>query len=273
MEMSDPYYKSHWIDIEPDRHAVYDDLLKFHPAMDRLLEPLQLQPGLKVLDVGSGPGHTTMAIAQRVLPGGHATGADINAEFVERAGKRAAAAGLASAIDYRHCEFPPLPFADGSFDRVWCKNVLEYVDDAAATVAEMARVTAPGGIVVAVDSDWEMMAVELGEETRERTESILNAAKAIAINERRIGRRLFHLFLAAGLDGVEIRVFANPDRKGLMAGMLRNSIARYARDSGKVSAAAVAQWLADLERALQSGRYLFLLPQFLVSGRKSAAHG
>ncbi len=268
--MSEPYYKSHWVEIEPERHLVYDDLLKFHPAMERLLEPLELRAGLKVLDVGSGPGHTTIAIAQRVLPGGHVTGVDINAEFIERAGKRAKAAGFQESVEYRRCDFPPLPFADGTFDRVWCKNVLEYVDDAAATMAEMARVTAPGGIVVAVDSDWDMMAVELGEQMSELTQRILSAAKSIAINEPRIGRRMFHLALAAGLQQVDVRVFASPDRKGFMAGMLRNSIARYAVDSGQVSASVVKQWLAEVDAALGAGRYLFLLPQFVVSGRKPA---
>jgi ubiquinone/menaquinone biosynthesis C-methylase UbiE len=268
--MSEPYYKSHWIEIAPDRHVVYDDLLKFHPAMERLLEPLELRAGLKVLDVGSGPGHTTMAIAQRVLPGGHVTGVDINAEFIERAGNRAKAAGLQASIDYRRCDFPPLPFADATFDRVWCKNVLEYVDDAAATVEEMARVTAPGGIAVAVDSDWEMMAVELGEQARALTDRILTAAKSVALHEPRIGRRLFHHCLAAGLQQVEVRVFASPDRKGLMAGMLRNSIARYAVDSGQVPATSVEHWLSEVEQALRTGRYLFLLPQFVVSGRKPA---
>ncbi len=269
--MTQPYYKSHWIEIEPERHVAYDDLLKFHPAMERLLEPLELRPGLKVLDVGSGPGHTTIALAQRVLPGGHVTGVDINAEFVKRSGDRARAAGLQDSIDYRRSEFPPLPFADCSFDRVWCKNVLEYVDDAGATVAEMARVTAPGGIVVAVDSDWAMMAVELGEASRQMTNRILEAAKSIAVNEPQIGRRLFHHFLAAGLQQIDVKVFASPDRKVLMAGMLRNSIARYAVDSGKVSAADVQRWLAELDQAQAEGRYLFLLPQFVVCGRRPAA--
>ncbi len=268
--MPQPYYKSHWVEIESERHVAYDDLLKFHPAMERLLEPLELRAGLKVLDVGSGPGHTTTALAQRVLPGGHVSGVDINAEFVERASSRAKAAGLQDAIEYLRCDFPPLPFPDRTFDRVWCKNVLEYVDDAGATVTEMARVTAVGGIVVAVDSDWEMMAVELGEELRDLTNRVLSAAKSIALNEPRIGRRLFHLFLAAGLQQIEVKVFASPDRKGLMAGMLRNSIARYAVDSGKVSAAEVQRWLAELEQARSAGRYLFLLPQFVVSGRRSA---
>ncbi len=267
--MAQPYYKSHWVEIEPERHVAYDDLLKFHPAMERLLEPLELRAGLKVLDVGSGPGHTTVAMAQRVSPGGHVTGVDINAEFVQRAGNRARAAGLDAAIEYRRCDFPPLPFSDRTFDRVWCKNVLEYVDDAAATVAEMARVTAPGGIVVAVDSDWDMIAVELGDEWRELTAQVLNAAKSIALNEPRIGRRLFHHFLAAGLQQIDVKVFASPDRKGLMAGMLRNSLARYAIDSGKVTPSEVKRWLAALDDAIGAGRYLFLLPQFVVSGRRT----
>ncbi len=72
------------------------------------------------------------------------------------------------------------------------------------------------------------------------------------------------------MEQVDVKVFASPDRKGLMTGMLRNSIARYALDSGQVSGAAVQQWLAAIERALGSGRYLMLLPQFVVSGRKPA---
>ena len=90
--------------------------------------------------------------------------------------------------------FPPLPFPDASFDRVWCKNVLEYVDSAADTVAEMARVTAPGGVVVAVDSDWDMIALDIGRDARELSDRILAASKALAINEPRIGRRLYGTF-------------------------------------------------------------------------------
>ncbi len=64
--MSHPYYKRHWIEVEPERHAAYEKLLSFHPAMEPLLAPLELRPGLRVLDVGSGPGHTTAELARRV---------------------------------------------------------------------------------------------------------------------------------------------------------------------------------------------------------------
>ncbi len=85
--MAEPYYKQHWVEIDSDRHRAYDKILAFHPAMEPLLRPLDLKAGLRVLDVGSGPGHTTFELARRVAPGGKVTGVDINAEFVERSGR------------------------------------------------------------------------------------------------------------------------------------------------------------------------------------------
>src|SRR5258708_34618239 len=187
--MAEPYYKQHWVDIDSDRHSAYDKILAYHPAMEPLLRPLDLKAGLRVLDVGSGPGHTTFELARRVGPGGKVTGIDINSEFVERSGTRAREAKLAA--EFVHNAFPPLPFPDASFDRVSCNNVLEYVDSTADTVAEMARVTAPGGVLVAVDSDWDMIALDIGRDGRERSDPIIPASKAIAIRAPQIRRQLY----------------------------------------------------------------------------------
>ncbi|HVN27856.1 MAG TPA: methyltransferase domain-containing protein [Candidatus Binataceae bacterium] len=265
--MSNPYYKQHWIDIEPERHAAYDQILGYHPALEPLLKPLELKPGLRVLDVGSGPAHTTSELARRVAPSGKVTGVDINAEFVAKASARAREAKL--PLEFVHSGFPPLPFPDASFDRVFCKNVLEYVDSAADTVVEMARVTASGGIVVASDSDWDMMALETGKADRELNERVLAASKSIAINTPRIGRMLFGLFRAAGLKDVKAQILAGADTSGRALPMLKESFARYARDSGKVAADDIAAWLAAVQRAIDSGNFFFVLPQFVVSGVKS----
>ena len=264
--MPEPYYKQHWVDIDSERHSAYDQILGYHPAMEPLLRPLDLKPGLRVLDVGSGPGHTTLELARRVAPGGSVTGVDINAEFVARSSARAREAKLAA--EFVHHGFPPLPFPDRSFDRVWCKNVLEYVDSAIDTVAEMARVTAPGGIVVAVDSDWDMIALEIGASARERSDRILSASKALAIKEARIGRQLHGLFRAAGLVDVKVEIFAGADTAGRSLPMLKASFARYARDSGKIEAGEVDRWFEDIDRAVASGSYLFVLPQFVVRGTR-----
>ena len=264
--MVSPYYKQHWIDIEPERHAAYDQILGYHPALEPILRPLDLRAGLQVLDVGSGPGHTTMELARRVAPSGTVTGVDINAEFIARSSTRAREANL--PIDFVHSGFPPLPFPESSFDRVFCKNVLEYVDSAADTIAEMARVTAPGGIVVAADSDWDLMVLETGAMNRERNDRVLSASKAIAIKEPRIGRQLFGLFREAGLSEVKVEIFAGADTAGRSLPMLKASFARYAHDSGRITDSEIAEWLASVDRAIKQGAYLFVLPQFVVRGVK-----
>src|SRR3984957_16029605 len=267
--MANPYYKQHWIDIEPERHAAYDQILGYHPALEPILRPLELKPGLRVLDVGSGPAHTTMELARRVSPAGKVTGIDINSEFIARSSARAREAKLPA--EFVHSAFPPLPFPDASFDRVFCKNVLEYVDSAADTVAEMARVTAVGGTVVAVDSDWDMLALDIGAAARERSDRIIAASKAIAIREPQIGRELYRLFRAAGLDEVKVEIHAGADTAGRSLPMLKASFARYARDSGKIAAAEVEGWFADIDRAVASGSFLFVLPQFVVRGIRNQA--
>ena len=264
--MAEPYYKQHWVDIDSDRHSAYDKILAFHPAMEPLLRPLDLKAGLRVLDVGSGPGHTALELARRVALGGKVTGVDINAEFVERSGARAREAKLAA--EFVLSAFPPLPFPDASFDRVWCKNVLEYVDSAADTVAEMARVTAPGGIVVASDSDWDLLVLETGEANRERNERVLAASKSIAIKEPRIGRMLFGLFRDAGLTDVKVEILAGADTAGRSLPMLKASFARYAHDSGRIADAEIAAWLASVERAIEQESFFFVLPQFVVRGAR-----
>src|SRR5690348_10633055 len=129
--MVNPYYKQHWIYIEAERQQAYDRILAYHPALEPVIRPLNLAPGLKVLDAGSGPGYTTMEIARRVSSSGRVVGVDLNADFVAAASRRARANNL--AICHVQSEFPPLPFRAACFDRVFCKNVLEYVDSAADT--------------------------------------------------------------------------------------------------------------------------------------------
>lgn len=262
--METPYYKRHWIEVEPERQRAYDRILAFHPALEPLIRPLDLKPGMRVLDVGSGPGHTTVELARRTGVNGKVTGVDINVDFVAAASDRVR--DSAFAIEFVQAEFPPLPFPDNSFDRVFCKNVLEYVDSAAATIAEMARVAEHGGIVVAIDSDWDMLALDLPEPGRKRGDRVIAAAKSVALKEPKIGRMMFNLFRAAGLAEVRVEIFAGADTTGRSLPMLKESLARYAIDSGSVAPSEVRQWLRDIDDAIEAGSFLFALPQFVVRG-------
>ncbi len=95
---------------------------------------------LRVLDVGCGGGYTCEFLARR---GARLSGIDRSAPCIEAARSHAALAGL--EIDYRVGRAEALPFAAASFDVVICVDVLEHVDRPDTTIAEIARVLAPGG--------------------------------------------------------------------------------------------------------------------------------
>lgn len=263
--MTSPYYKQHWIDIDDSRFAAYDIILQYNPRMAPLIDPLDLLPDLSVLDVGSGPGYTALELGRRVGADGHVIGVDINETFVARANQRAQEQGLLQ-VSFQKAAFPPLPFADGTFDRVFCKNVLEYVDSAEATVKEIARVTKPGGKVLLIDSDWDMLALDVSDEALH--DRILRAVKTTATREPRIGRKLPHMGKAAGLSEITVKIFANPDLNGWAMPMLEHSLYQYATVSGEVNQAEAETWLGDIKARVQSGDYFFCLPQFVVSASK-----
>jgi ubiquinone/menaquinone biosynthesis C-methylase UbiE len=256
------YYRDHWLEVEPERLEAYERLFAWRPEMAPLLAPAALDAGQTVLDYGCGPGRLALELARRVGEGGRVHALDINAAFVERTRELAGAEGLAGVIDARQFDGRRIPLDDASVDRVVCKNVLEYVDDLSATLAEVRRVLRPGGLAHAIDSDWGMLVVEpLGPEA---IAELFEAARS-AYRTPLIGRELYGAFRAAGFGGVTVRVLTGADTTGYAAPVLRN-MASYARELGRMAPERIDRLLADVERAIEEGSYLLLLPQFLVTG-------
>jgi demethylmenaquinone methyltransferase/2-methoxy-6-polyprenyl-1,4-benzoquinol methylase len=105
-------------------------------ATRRALAP---RPGERVLDVGAGTGVSTAELAQS---GAYAVGADLSLGML-RAGRRARPGVPLLAGDAL-----ALPFPDGAFDAVTISFALRNVVDVGAALAELARVTRPGGRLV-----------------------------------------------------------------------------------------------------------------------------
>ena len=256
------YYRDHWVTVEPERLDAYEEMFRWRPQLEPLLAPARLEPGLTVVDYGCGPGHLAVELARRVGPRGRVLALDLNREFLRRSTERAAAEGVAERVTVLPVTDDVLPLEPGSVDRVVSKNVLEYVDDPAHTLAQFRAVLRPGGLAHVIDSDWGLLAVEpLGPE---RCAALFAAARH-AYKTPHIGRRLHGLFRGAGFRDIQLQVLANADLKGHMAAVVLNMV-QYARASGKLPAAELDAIVAELRTAIETGDYLLLLPQFLVTG-------
>lgn len=120
-----------WFDTRWGRYAFTVELAAIERAAGRL-------DGLRVLDAGCGTGQFTAALERRAA---RLAGVDLDPAMLTVAGRRVRAPLLAA-------DAGELPFRDGAFDVAVAVTVCEFTASPAAVVAELARVTRPGGRVV-----------------------------------------------------------------------------------------------------------------------------
>ncbi|HET7701852.1 MAG TPA: class I SAM-dependent methyltransferase [Candidatus Limnocylindrales bacterium] len=175
---------------------------------------LAVEPGRRWLDLGCGTGALTATILERAAPAS-VVGIDPSADFVEHArggvpDRRASfAVGSAQAI----------PLDDANVDVAVAGLVLNFVPEPAEGLAEMVRVTAPGGIVAAYVWDY----AEGMQLVRHFFDAAITLDPAATAEDEGVRfpfcrpEPLRQAFAAAGLDAVEVRaieiatVFANFD--------------------------------------------------------------
>jgi SAM-dependent methyltransferase len=123
------------------------------------LAHLSLTGTERVLDVGSGLGQLTRAIARR-LSGGSVVGVERSEAQLLEARRYAAKAGEENLVDWRQGDAYALPLEDdewAQFDLAHARFVLEHVPDPLRVVKEMTRAVRPGGRVILFDDDHETL--------------------------------------------------------------------------------------------------------------------
>lgn len=112
------------------------------PAYERAVADLAPPPGGTALDVGCGTGRALAALHRAVGPAGTVVGVDVTAEMLAVAAASVAAApGRAVVLADGLC----LPLPTASVDAVLAAGFLPHLPDPMAGLAELARVTRPGG--------------------------------------------------------------------------------------------------------------------------------
>ena len=189
---------------EPDPHAAHLRA-RHRPAharrrADRFAAFLlaELEPGMRLLDIGSGPGTITEGLATAVHPA-VAVGIDFDPTPAEGTEVTVATA------DANH-----LPFASATFDAVFACAVLQHVDDPGALLAEARRVCRPGAIIGVADADWDGYVVHPPDPLLLRGQEVLAAIRPKG--DPRVGKRLRELLGTAGF--VDVTASARATRRG-----------------------------------------------------------
>jgi ubiquinone/menaquinone biosynthesis C-methylase UbiE len=120
-----------------------------HPIVtrERLRAVLRPEPGERLLEIGPGTGYYTLDLAEWVGPGGTVEIFDLQQEFLDHVGRRAAERGLANVVPTKG-DATALPYPDDSVDAVVLTAVLGEIPDPPAALREIVRVLQPSGRLV-----------------------------------------------------------------------------------------------------------------------------
>lgn len=175
----------------------------------------RLRPGMRLLDVGSGAGTITADLARVVGPH-QVTAVEVSEEAALITSGELARQQL-TEVRVVVADAHELPFHDDAFDVAHVHQVLHHVTEPVQVLAEMRRVTVPGGIVTAREADygafrWYPDAPEL-----DRWRELFTAAMRENGGTPDAGRRLLAWCHAAGLrqvdGGADTWCYASPDSR------------------------------------------------------------
>jgi ubiquinone/menaquinone biosynthesis C-methylase UbiE len=226
-------------------------------------ETLGARPGERVLDVGCGPGFYCAELAGEVGPSGSVVGVDGSAAMLELAGRRCAGLGN---VELRAGDATALGVADADFDAALCVQVLEYVADTRAALAELHRALRSGGRVLVWDIDWATFSMQDDELTRR-----VQTAWDEHLTHTSLPRTLAPSLRAVGFEDVRAQahplatVAFDPETYG---GAIVPFIATFVGGRAGVGEDEAAAWL-EAQRALDKrGEYYFAVMQVCFTAVK-----
>lgn len=262
--MSTPSERWRMVDCsqDPDASVRFLERTSTHPGERHpAARLLRLEPGQRCLDVGCGLGEDARSIAGAT--GASVLGVDLSLHLAKEARVRSEGDRRVAfaAGDGAH-----LPLTGASFDAAWIKRVLMHLPEAGPVIREMRRVVRPGGWVVAVEPDSEILLLDSG--LADVTRRVL-AFRAAGYANPWSGRQLPRHLREAGLVDISLEVLASPspalaeaDKRLHLLG-----VARAAAAEGVITEGERREWEADLFERDRRETFTCLVLMVIGAGR------
>lgn len=144
---TDEYYTEYTRSTWNESAMPYLKLMKrLAPFMDEFLKTVKVASGMRILDIGTGPGQPAMSISDQVGSAGHVTGIDLSEKMIELAKETAAVKKkTAPNVSFLVMNAEDLKFPEGSFDLVLCRFGFQIFTNPEKVAGEAYRVLKTGG--------------------------------------------------------------------------------------------------------------------------------
>jgi len=224
-----------------------------------------------VLDLGCGDGGDLQRMASLAPEAARLVGVDSSAKAIETA--RAATVEKARFAWHQSDVSHGLPFADGEFDALFSRNLLECVPDKAALLGEMARVLRPGGSVICAHWDWDTQTLDGADKARVRriVQAFSDWQQAwMAASDGWMGRRLWPTFQGSSLFAGRIETYTLTNTvyaPGWFGYEQVGAFGALAR-RGLVSPDDYARFQDDIAAQAKRGEYFYSITLYVYVGQK-----
>ena len=217
-------------------------------------------PGSRVLEAGCGVGAQTVTLAKN-SPGARITSVDISDESLLVAAERVRSAGVTN-VTVERADIFDLPFPPATFDHAFVCFVLEHLSEPDKALAGLRTIVRPGGTITVIEGDHGSTCFHPDSAYARRAIQCLIDLQARTGGDSLIGRRLYPMLVAAGLQDVQVipkLIYVDASRPELIEGFTRNTfsamvegVREQALELGLIDLETWDRGIADLRRTAEA---------------------
>ena len=267
---------------EPPRdrytHGHHESVVQSHARRRAEVEAWFLLPelrtGMRLLDVGCGPGTVTVGLARAVSPG-TVIGIDLSTDVLEFARSHAASEAVGN-VSFAVGDVYQLDFDDGALDCVYANQLLQHLTDPVRALRELRRVLRPDGILAVRDADYATMCASPKFSEFEDWNRLYHEVAYRNEAEPDAGRELTKWVRAAGfgeyelhpnvvvLDGEEARIWGRTWSQRI----LHSEVGSQALEYGLAEQADLDRISAGWTRFAEAEEPFFMFTQIAILARR-----